>query len=445
MARPASLPDRRDILAGLGAIALVPVAGRPAAAQPSPSLRLRAKTQEVELGPGPRRSRTAAWTQQDGPSWPSHVPRYVKGTLLNLELQNDLPVPAALSIRSMDGAPDIEPLAAQRPLAPGGRANISVPLRHAGTYLCDLWLPDTGASQPTRSLPLIVDETESVPVDGDEVFLIEEWRVRSDGTAIAPGTSAENAGVFHTVNNAFPSDELGIPIRANQRLRYRFINGGQRSVVAVKLEKLDVRVMAIDGQPAEPFLARNGAVMLAPGARVDAFIDVVGAPGHPFSLLLHDGKQARVIVNWRISDEPPVRSAPLPPAPPLASNGLPDKLDLKNALRVDLPLAGPEWAAPASFAASSAPVFRTRTGRVVVLALANRTATATVFHLHGHHFRLLDRLDDGWKPFWLDTLAIEPGQTQRIAFAAEYAGRFLLESVATDWVAPRFVRWYAVD
>ena len=48
--------------------------------------------------------------------------------------------------------------------------------------------------------------------------------------------------------------------------------------------------------------------------------------------------------------------------------------------------------------------------------------------------------DDGWKPFWLDTLAIEPGQTQRIAFAAEYAGCWLLESVATDWAAPRLVR-----
>ena len=58
----------------------------------------------------------------------------------------------------------------------------------------------------------------------------------------------------------------------------------------------------------------------------------------------------------------------------------------------------------------------------MVLALTNRAAIATVFHLHGHHFRLLDRLDDGWKPFWLDTLAIEPGQTQRIAFLAEYAG-----------------------
>ena len=100
---------------------------------------------------------------------------------------------------------------------------------------------------------------------------------------------------------------------------------------------------------------------------------------------------------------------------------------------------------PANFAGSAAPAFRVKAGRTVVLALINRGQTAAVFHLHGHHFRLLDRLDDGWKPFWLDTLAIEPGQTQRIAFSAEHAGRWLIETMATDWAAARLVRWYSVE
>jgi len=60
------------------------------------------------------------------------------------------------------------------------------------------------------------------------------------------------------------------------------------------------------------------------------------------------------------------------------------------------------------FSVSSNPVFRARAGRTVVLALKNPGPVTTVFHLHGHHFRLLDKLDDGWKPYWLDTLAIEP-------------------------------------
>jgi FtsP/CotA-like multicopper oxidase with cupredoxin domain len=122
-------------------------------------------------------------------------------------------------------------------------------------------------------------------------------------------------------------------------------------------------------------------------------------------------------------------------------------MELKAATRIDLPLGAPQddWVAPAGLTARSAPAFRTKKGRTVVLALTNRGTVATVFHLHGHHFRLLDRLDDGWKPFWMDTLAIEPGQTQRIAFVAEFPGSYLIESVAADWAAPRLVRSYAVE
>jgi FtsP/CotA-like multicopper oxidase with cupredoxin domain len=94
---------------------------------------------------------------------------------------------------------------------------------------------------------------------------------------------------------------------------------------------------------------------------------------------------------------------------------------------------------------SAARAFRAKSGLPVVLALSNRGDKPAIFHLHGHHFRLLDRLDDGWKPFWLDTIAIGSGQTQRIAFAPNYAGSWLMESVTTDWAAPRLVQWYSVE
>ena len=51
----------------------------------------------------------------------------------------------------------------------------------------------------------------------------------------------------------------------------------------------------------------------------------------------------------------------------------------------------------------------------------------------------------GRGPALLVDLAIEPGQTERIAFAAEHPGRWLLETMATDWAAPRLVRWYNVE
>jgi FtsP/CotA-like multicopper oxidase with cupredoxin domain len=53
-------------------------------------------------------------------------------------------------------------------------------------------------------------------------------------------------------------------------------------------------------------------------------------------------------------------------------------------------------------------------------------------HLHGHHFRLLDRLDDGWKPYWLDTVPVVPRQTVRIAFVADNLGRWRIENRAVD-------------
>ena len=276
------------------------------------------------------------------------------------------------------------------------------------------------------------------------MLLIEDWRLRPDGTAIAPGTDPKDTVGLATINGR---TALDIPIRAHERLRLRFINGFQRFVIAVKIEGYEVRVMAIDSQPAEPFLARNGAVVLAPGGRADVFIEAPATPGPTSSILLHDGTQARPIARLVASSEPPIRNTPLVAAGPLPSNGLPERLELKSALRVDVTVGGPpaDWVTPTRFAASAAAAFRVKAGRIVVLALTNRGETPNVFHLHGHHFRLLDRLDDGWKPFWLDTLAVEPGQTQRIAFAAEHAGRWLLESMAIDWSAPRLLRWYGVE
>ena len=438
-----SLTDRRGLLAGLGATALMPVTFRPAAAQVVQSVTVQAKAEPVVLTPPAKgtgsvhRALASAWTLRG----PGPILRFKRGGSLDIALRNDLPVPVALSLRGIDGAATSEPLASRPAVAAGTTANLSVALRHAGTSLCDVRLLADGTAQPSRPLPLVVQEQEAVPVDRDEVLLVEDWRLGTDGTVIAAGVDAGDAAIVFTVNG-----EIGPEIRTrpHERLRLRIINACQRAAIAIKVEGVEIRVMAMDGEPTEPFWARNGALVLAPGSRVDGFLDATTPAGSRAAILLSDGKEARPIAYLATANEPPLRPAPLPPAPPLPSNGLPERLDLKNAQRIDLPLSGPDWVRPTSFTASFEPAFRAKTGRTVVLALANRAPTATVFHLHGHHFRLLDRLDDGWKPFWLDTLAVEPGQTQRIAFAAEYAGRYLLESVATDWAAPRFVRWYEV-
>lgn len=427
-------PTRREVLAGIGACATGLAAG---GAGPLVTAQLALQARPVTLALKP--------DQPPAPIWElaavSHLGnvRLKRGDRCEMVFRNNLPVPLAPAWYGLDGPAAADPLQGRAPAPPDATETSIISISNAGTLLADFRLFEDSLKQPARPLPVIVQETRPAAVDRDEVLLIEEWRLRSDGTALPPGRDPKDTTPLYTINGR-TSFELSAV--AGERLRLRFINGSQRSVLAIKLEGHEVQVMALDGHPAEPFPARNGALVLAPGARADAFVDVAAST----ALLLHDGAKARRVGTLTVSGTLE-RRAPLLPAAPLPANNLPEKFDLRGALRFDVALGATDagWTRPAAFSTASAPAFRARVGRTVVLALRNPAPATAVFHLHGAPFRLLDKLDDGWKPYWLDTLAIEPGQTQRIAFAATAPGRWLLESVLTDWAAPRLVRWYAVE
>jgi FtsP/CotA-like multicopper oxidase with cupredoxin domain len=81
---------------------------------------------------------------------------------------------------------------------------------------------------------------------------------------------------------------------------------------------------------------------------------------------------------------------------------------------------------------------------VVVLACQNRTDHVQSIHLHGHHSRLLDRLDDGWKPFWLDTVMVAPRQAERVAFLADNPGKWLIETRPIAAATEATEAWFEV-
>jgi FtsP/CotA-like multicopper oxidase with cupredoxin domain len=438
MTPPCPTISRRCLLTTLGGAILAPAWSRAGLAQAGPAVTLQAKPGTVAPTPG---AATASWLLQSGQAGPL---RFRRGDQIDLQLDNQLPVPIALTCHGLDGVALADPLLGRRPLGAGTMERLRLPLRHAGTSVWDARLLGDGQALPSTALPVIVQESEAVAVDRDEVILIEDIRQRPDGSLVAPGVDPKDATGHFMVNGKQAFD---LALRSNERLRLRLINGCQRNVIAMKFGDLVVQVMAIDGQPAEPFPARNSQLVLAPGTRIDVFIDAIGPAGSSTDILLHDGKQPRPIGRLTMSGEAALRDRPLPPAAPLPSNGLPAQLDLKSALRVDIGLSasGPDWTRPGELSAATPPAFRTKPGRTVVLALTNRATSAAVFRIHGHHVRLLDRLDDGWKPFWLDTLALDPGQTQRVAFAADHVGRWLMEAFMADWAAPRQVRWYGVD
>jgi len=233
-------------------------------------------------------------------------------------------------------------------------------------------------------------------------------------------------------------------VRTNERLRLRLVNACQRNAIALQFDDHDVRIMAIDSRPAEPFLARDRRVVLAPGARMDALIDATRPAGSTSAVQLFDGTGPKRIAKFVYAKDAPLRAQPLPAAAPLAD--VPIKLELAGALRASIDLSASNWLRAKDLVDKRPdPLFRVKPGRTVLLTLTNRATWPATFHLHGHHFRWLDRLDDGWKPFLLDTMLVDVGHTERIAFRAESPGSWLIECTPMTASEQRRFHWFGVD
>jgi FtsP/CotA-like multicopper oxidase with cupredoxin domain len=337
---------------------------------------------------------------------PGPTLRVRRGQELRVRLVNGMDEPTAVHwhgvrlVNAMDGAPPLT----QAPIEPGASFDYRFTPPDAGTF----WY-HAGAAQTAQGLagPLIVDESERVEVGGDVTLMLQ---------AAAPAA----AGV--TVNGVAGPD---IAVKSGERIRLRFINA---TGLALRLQLADLRcwVMAIDGQPAEPFLAREGRLALAPGNRVDIFADAALEPGGKAPILLQDRGEMRTIAQLVGETPGDVARTGLADPKPLPANRLPERMDFARALRVNVPIDASTLGAGATV--PSKPLFSVRRGRTVMLAVVNRTEFAHTVHLHGHSARLLDRLDDGWKPFWLDTLLVEPRQTERIAFLADNVGKWAIDT-----------------
>jgi FtsP/CotA-like multicopper oxidase with cupredoxin domain len=238
-----------------------------------------------------------------------------------------------------------------------------------------------------------------------------------------------------TVNGTM---NLDIHARANERLRLRLINATDGRILGVRVAGLRSFVMATDGEPAEPFAAREGRLLLGPGNRIDVFIDCTLAPGNTAPIYI-DGNSADAEIARIICDaSTATRAAPRDDPQALPPNPLPDRMDFLGAFRFD---AAVGRTASRETGHKSGLLFAVKRARTVVLGLSNSTSENQYIHLHGHHFRLLDARDDGWKPFWLDTLPIAPGSNPRIAFVADNIGTWMIEGLISDSGASA---WFAV-
>jgi FtsP/CotA-like multicopper oxidase with cupredoxin domain len=196
-------------------------------------------------------------------------------------------------------------------------------------------------------------------------------------------------------------------------------------------------VAAIDGQGVDPFLPHEGRIGLVPGGRIDVLVDMRGDASAALLLAgVRDGYPVARFVQDAAGGPVKPKRQPQPAA--LPSNPLPARIDFKSALKAELNLGDAVHGD-----LPRAPLFAVNRGRSVSLGIRNTGGRPHVVHPHGHHFRLLDRLDDGWKPYWLDTLVVGEA-VERIAFVADNPGRWLIECRMLERPDAGTAAWFAV-
>ena len=314
-----------------------------------------------------------------------------RGEELNIRLVNDLPEPTAIHwhgvrvANAMDGATGV-------PVQPGQSFDYRFVPRDAGTF----WYHASTVGQQRSGLygSLVVTDTAPADVDYDHLLMLDD------------GALSRNV-------------PLDISVRKNGRVRLRAINATLDKLVSLRVADHIPWVMAIDGQPAAPFIARDGRIGIGPGNRADLFFDAALGPDVLSLITARTGGTEAIVARLKYMPGEDLRPAPRPDPQPLATNGLPERMDFASAQRATIAIADNMTAAIQNLSF--------KRGRTVILALENNADTACVVHLHGHSFRLLDKLDDGWKPFWLDTYVIGAKETARISFVADNPGQWLID------------------
>ena len=225
------------------------------------------RTQAAGAGTPPSSGRPAL--RYNG-ALPGPTLRAKRGEELRVRLVNELAEPTSVHwhgvrlANPMDGVPQLT----QSATAPGESFDYRFKLPDAGTF----WYHAAVDAQLDQGLygALIVEEEQPVGVDRDIVLVLG---MPADGAdARAPAL----------VNGSLRPD---IAVTSGERLRLRLINANASRGLVLRLEGHAAWVMAIDGQPAEPALARGSRLALGPGNRADLFVDATADGGTVAPLL----------------------------------------------------------------------------------------------------------------------------------------------------------------
>ena len=396
--------DRREWVRGAAAgLATASGLGRAGAAVAPASLVLEAKP-------------TAAGRLAYGGTVPGPLLRVRLGGTVAATLRNGLAEPTTVTwhgvriANAMDGVAGLT----QPAVPPGGSFDYRFTPPDAGTYWYHPHAAPGTAAQTGRGLygVLIVDEA-SPPAAEEDILL-----VLGDG----PGDTVAANGGDRPVARA---------TRPGARVRLRLANACVSRVAVVSVTGARPSVIAIDGQPSELFQPAGGTVPLGPGDRFELMFDLPAEAGAEAGLVLRGGGGERAeqpllalsTAGTPVAAKPPI--ARLPPNPLL-----PARIALEKASRHDVAIAaaGKGWSVNGAGGMPGKPLFAVKRGTPVVLTFRNGSDMVQPMHVHGHCWRLLHDLDDGWDPYWRDSVLLAPGKVKHVAFVADNPGRWALVS-----------------
>lgn len=465
--------SRRHLLAGIGGAGLFPSLGALAQTQTDPlkapadpqTRTLIAASAKARLRPTPPLD-TEIWTF-DGAT-PAPTLRIKQGETLNLKLENRTTAPLGLHWYGSrgDAASDGVGGFSQPPILPGETGEVRLTPPDTGTLLYRP-LVLGGSSEPCgRGLSglLIVEEKEPPAVDLDLPVLVTDWLLGDDQSLQPfvlqgnPAASAGRLGSWLTVNRGSPPRP--VTARPGARIRLRLANACNARIMRLRFDGGKPTVIAVDSQPTESFEPVRSQLPFAPGTRYDVILDLpveVGASVNVTALIGPGLPLVRIVT----AGEPKVPPAAIPQLK--LNPTLPAAVRMQDATRPEivieggaklsddqkLDFSGVDFARPWRVnggvgSLDGKPLFSVKRGTPIVLAIDNRTAFIQPFHVHGHSFRLLHPLDDGWEAYFLDTVQIPERKKLHIAFIADSPGRWLISSTVLERFDLGVWSWFEV-
>ncbi len=377
---------------------------------------------------------------------PGPLLRCKLGQDLAIRLVNETDQPLTLANWGLRLANDLDGVAplTQKPLLPGQSRDYPFKPRDAGLFGYRSFVAPNASDQLRHGLygALIVDEPAPPAADTDIVAVLADWQLDAKTQILDPPKPGESLATINS--KALALEETHNP---GSRVRLRLLNAAAARLLFVVFDNLTPRLLAIDGQPCEAFTPSGNLLPIGPGARFDVMFDLPAKADTARLLLREANVPDRPLIVFKTAgskwpDMPPIASLPQNPL-------LPTKIPLQDAKNVQIIAAGGGAAAfslngEAAKEFAKTPLFAVKRDAPVTLGLVNKSATAQQMRVHGHALWLLHDLDDGWDPFWRDSIIVPPGRTKHVAFIADNPGQWAIELLPLDVSAADMVTWFEV-